>query len=160
VQYAEAVTVLRGIDIFGSLDPANLKLLAFSSTYLTLEDNEVLFCEGDPADSVYLIDEGEADICIGRDENEVKVAKMGKHGLVGEMAIFRNAPRSATIRAAGSLKVLKIDAEMFLRVVTENPNSALAVMRILSEKLAVTTESYERLKGMAPLSTNSKNLDA
>ena len=159
MQYAEAVTVLRGIDIFGSLDPANLKLLAFSSTYLSFEENEVLFYEGDPADSVYLIDEGEADICIGSGENEVRVAKIGRHGLVGEMAIFRNAPRSATIRAAGSLKVLKIDSEMFLRVVTENPNSALAVMRILSEKLAETTENYEKMKGMVPLSTNSENVD-
>ncbi len=146
MQYAETVTVLRGIPLFASFDPAKLKLLAFSSTYLTLEEGEVLFLEGDPADSVYLIDEGEADIFTGQGEHEVKVAKLGKHGLVGEMAIFRNAPRSATIRAAGPLQVLKIDGDVFLRVVTEHPDAALTVMRILSDKLAATTDDYERLK--------------
>ncbi len=74
------------------------------------------------------------------------MAKIGKHGLVGEMAIFRDAPRSATIRAAGELKVIKIDGEVFLRVVTEHPGAALTVMRILSEKLAATTDDYERMK--------------
>ncbi len=146
MQYAETVKVLRGIPLFAGFDPAKLKLLAFSSTYLTLEEGEVLFHEGDPADSVYLIDEGEADISTGRGEHEIKVAKLGKHGLVGEMALFRNSPRSATIRAAGPLQVLKIDGDVFLRVVTENPGAALTVMRILSDKLAATTDDYERLK--------------
>ncbi len=150
MQYAETVTVLRGIPLFAGFDPAKLKLLAFSSSYLTLEEGEVLFSEGDPADSVYLIDEGEADICTGHGEHEIKVAKLGKYGLVGEMAIFRNAPRSATIRAAGPLKVLKIDGHVFLRVVTEHPDAALTVMRILSDKLAATTENYERLKAAPP----------
>jgi CRP-like cAMP-binding protein len=65
------------------------------------------------------------------------------------MGIFRNSPRSATIRAAGPLKVLRIDGDVFLRIVTENPDAALAVMQILSDKLARTTEDYERLKAMA-----------
>lgn len=149
MQLTETVAVLRGIPLFASFDPSKLKLLAFSSTYLTLDPDEVLFYEGEPADSVYLIDEGEANIYTGSGEQEVKVAKIGKHGLVGEMAIFRDAPRSATIRAAGRLNVLKIDGEVFLRVVTEHPDAALTVMRILSDKLAATTDDYEQLKAAA-----------
>lgn len=156
MQYPETVMVLRAIPLFAGFDPAKLKLLAFSSTYLTLEEGEVLFHEGDPADSVYLIDEGEADIYTGRGEHEIKVAKLGKHGLVGEMAIFRNAPRSATIRAAGPLQVLKIDGDVFLRVVTENPGAALTVMRILSDKLAATTEDYERLRAASSSAPDPK----
>ncbi len=148
MQLTETVAVLRGIPLFASFDPSRLKLLAFSSTYLTLDAGEVLFLEGDPADSVYLIDEGQANIYTGRGEQEVQVATLGKHGLVGEMAIFRDAPRSATIRAAGRLKVIRIDGEVFLRVVTEHPDAALTVMRILSEKLAATTDEYERLKAV------------
>ena len=40
--------------------------------------------------------------------------------------------------------MLKIDAEVFLRIVSENPDVALNVMRILSNKLARMTESVER----------------
>ena len=150
MQYADTVAVLRGIPLFANLDPAKLKLLAFSCAYLALEDGEALFYEGEPADSVYLINEGKADICIGSNNgSEVTVATLGKQELIGEMGIFRNSPRSATIRAAGSLKVLRIDGDVFLRIVTENPDAALAVMQILSDKLAHTTENYERLKAMA-----------
>jgi len=149
VQLPEIVAVLRGIPLFAKLDSSKLKLLAFSSTYLTMDAGEVLFFEGDPADSVYLIDEGEANIFTGRGAKEVKVAQIGRHGLVGEMAIFRDSPRSATIRAAGRLKVLKIDGDVFRAVVSENPEAALTVMGILSDKLAATTDEYERLKASA-----------
>jgi len=149
MQLSEIVAVLRGIPLFASLDSRKLKLLAFSSDYLRFEAGEVLFSEGDPADSVYLINEGLVDIFTGSGEHEVKVATLGKHGLVGEMAIFRNAPRSATIRAAGPVRVFKIDGHDFLRMVTEDRDAALTVMRILSEKLAATTDEYERLKASA-----------
>ena len=149
MQLTETVALLRGSPLFASFDPSKLKLLAFSSTYLTLDTNEVLIYEGEPADSVYLIDEGQANIYTGSGDQEVMVAQLGKHGLVGEMAIFRDAPRSATIRAAGPLNVLKIEGDVFLRVVTEHPEAALTVMRILSEKLAATTDEYERLKASA-----------
>lgn len=154
MQLTETVAVLRGIPLFASFDPSKLKLLAFSSTYLTLDAGEVLFLEGDPADSVYLIDEGEANIFTGKGDQEIKVATIGKHGLVGEMAIFRDAPRSATIRAANWLKVIKIDGEVFLRVVTEHPDAALTVMRMLSDKLAATTDDLERLKALAAPATD------
>lgn len=146
MQYAETVAVLRNIPLFASLDPAKLKLLAFSSTFLVLEPNEALFHEGDPADSVYVIDQGTAAIVTGDSESEVTVGTLGRHQLVGEMGIFRNAPRSATIRAAGTLTVLKIDADVFLRIVTESSETALLVMRDLSEKLARMTERYEKLE--------------
>jgi CRP-like cAMP-binding protein len=136
--------------LFANLDPAKLKLMAFSSAYLALEDSEALFFEGEPADSVYLIIEGKADICVGSNNgSEVTVATLGKQALIGEMGIFRKSPRSATIRAAGPLKVLRIDGDVFLRIVTENADAALTVMQILSDKLALTTENYERLKAIA-----------
>jgi len=142
VQYGDAVSVLRSVPLFANLDLARLKLLAFSSTYLTFENSEALFHEGDPADSVYMIDEGEVEICAQSDGHEVSVGRLGRKELFGEMAIFRNSPRSATIRAVGQVKVLKIDADVFIGLVTENPESALGVMRILSDKLARLTESF------------------
>ena len=62
MQLSEIVAVLRGIPLFASLGPSKLKLLAFSSDYLRLDTGEVLFLEGDRADNVYLIDEGDVDM--------------------------------------------------------------------------------------------------
>ena len=146
MEFGEAVQVLRSIPIFSKLDSSKLKLLAFASEHLTYEDGEVLFLEGEAADSAYLIDEGEVMICAGGSECDLVVGTLGRHELFGEMAIFRNSPRVATIRAKGAVKVMRIEGEMFLRMVTENPDTALGVMRMLSDKIARTTERFEAVE--------------
>ena len=146
MQYGDAISILRGIPLFCKLDPAKLNLLAFSSTSLTFEEGEELFREGDPADGAYIIEEGKVDVLRGQDGHWVKVGSLGKFDLFGEMALILNQSRSATIRAAQPLKVLKIDADVFLRMVTENPDAALTIMRSLSEKITRLTESYQELQ--------------
>ncbi len=147
MDYLDAVKVLQGIPIFASLEPSKLKLLAFASEYLTFEDGEALFHVGDPADCVYLIEDGKAGAYGEKDGREVLVAELGRHQVFGEMAIFRNTTRIATIRAHGKLDVVRIDGNMFLELVTHNPEAALGVMRELSEKIARAMEDYEEMEG-------------
>ena len=64
MNYTESVALLRRIPVFASLDAASLKLLAFSSTYLTFNDGEALCHQGEPGDSVFVIDEGDVDVLI------------------------------------------------------------------------------------------------
>jgi putative ABC transport system ATP-binding protein len=110
---------------------------------------EVLFHQGDTTDSVYVIDEGMVDVIIVKSGKEIVLGQLGRHQLVGEMGIFRNALRSATIRAQGMVKALKIDADVFLRAVTGHPGAALAVMRALSDKLAIMSENYQKMSNLA-----------
>jgi CRP-like cAMP-binding protein len=72
--------------------------------------------------------------------------------LFGEMAAICNLPRTADVSARRPLKVLQIDGDVFLRLVTGNPEAALGVMRILSlsERLMRFTELYERMKRSLP----------
>ena len=99
MDYLDAVKVLKGIPLFASLDQPKLKLLAFASEYHSFDDGESVFRVGDPSDSVYIVDEGEADVLIDQDGGEVLVNRLTKDGLIGEMGIFRNQPRSASVRA-------------------------------------------------------------
>ena len=151
MEYKEAVSVLRGIPVFASLDTASLKLLAFSSSYLSLEDGEALCHQGDPGDSVFVIDEGEVEVSIVLPNGErLRVAALGRHDILGEMAVICNQPRTADVHARGRLKVLKIEADVFLQLVTGNPLAARGMMRILAERLIRSTEQYERLKRERP----------
>ena len=146
MQYGDAISILRGIPLFSKLDPAKLNLLAFSSTSLTFEKGEELFREGDPADGAYIIEEGKVDVLSGQNGCPVKIGRLGTSDLFGEMALILNQSRSATIRASQDLKVLKIDADVFLRLITENPDAALTVMRSLSQKVTRLTERYRELQ--------------
>jgi CRP-like cAMP-binding protein len=66
------------------------------------------------------------------------------------MAVICNLPRTADVRARGPLKVLEIGGDVFLQLVTANPDAALGVMRVLTERLMRFTELYERLKRSLP----------
>ena len=154
MDYKEAVSVLRGIPVFASLDTASLKLLAFSSSYLSLDDGEALCHQGDPGDSVFLVDEGEVEVSIVvGDTGRIRLATLGRHDIFGEMAVICNQPRTADVHARGPLKVLKIEADVFLQLITANPDAALGMMRVLAERLMRFTERYERLKRERPNST-------
>jgi CRP-like cAMP-binding protein len=127
---------LRKVPLFAKLEPSRLKLLAFTSECLTYEDGEIVFQEGDAADAVFVIMDGELEILIDTETGRRVVGTLGKDELFGELAVLNNAPRSATLRAKGHLSALRIAADMFLTLLTENPGVALAVMRQLSIKLA------------------------
>ncbi len=132
--------------MFNKLDPAKLKLLAFTSEAASWQDGDLLCRIGDPSDTVFVILEGEVEILGTVNEEEVVLFTKGKDELVGEMAVLSNAPRSATLRAKGNLETLNISNDAFLRLITENSTVALSVMKQLSEKLALSTRALERVK--------------
>jgi len=137
----EAARVLKNISLFSKLEPSKLKLLAFASDQLIFDDGEVIFGTGDTADAAYFIESGKADVYIEIGEKRVKVNQLGAHDVFGEMALFLSTGRSASVIANGDLKVLKLDGNMFLKLVTENPDAALGVMIALSEKIVSTSEN-------------------
>jgi CRP-like cAMP-binding protein len=59
------------------------------------------------------------------------------------MGVIMNAPRTISVRARDHVRVLRIAAPVFLRLLSENPDVALDMMRQLSERLAATTKRLE-----------------
>lgn len=139
--------LLRNVPMFAKLDPSKLKLLAFTSQSLHFDDGEVLFSEGDRADSAYVIMSGEVEILATTGGAQFVAGMLGKNQLFGELAVLTKAPRSATIRAKGELVALRISDDIFLKLLAENPEVALDVMRQLSEKLVRSHHQVEELKG-------------
>lgn len=136
MQLLKEADTLRKVPLFAKLEPSRLKLMAFTSQYLTYEDGELVFREGDVADAVFVILEGEAEIVVETRTGNLRVGMLGKDELFGELALINNTQRSATIRARGHLQVLRIAGDMFLKLLADSPEVALAVMRQLSQKLA------------------------
>jgi len=133
--------------MLSKLDPSKLKLLAFTSEALAYKDGDYLFRAGEPSDSAYVILDGEVDILAQTESGEeVAVLTRGRDELIGEMAVLSNAPRSATLKARGEVKTLRIDNDTFLKLITESPAVALDVMRQLSGKLAEAHEQLEALE--------------
>lgn len=138
--------LLRKVPMFARLEPARLKLLAFTSQSLDFTSGEELFRAGDPADSAYVIMEGELEVMADTDAGEVVAVILGRNQLVGEMGVLSKAPRSATIRAKGEATALRITDEAFIKLLLDNPEVALDVMRQLSDKLAQSHKQFEDMQ--------------
>lgn len=135
--------LLRKIPMLAKLDASKLKLLAFTSEMLTFEDNDIVFHVGDAADCAFVIMEGAVDILTDTENGSVVELTLQQNQLFGELALLNGVPRNATLRAQGKIKVMRITADMFLTLLTENSAMALDVIRQISNKLA---KSHQRVR--------------
>ncbi len=135
----EEVEILQNIPLFSKIEPSKLKLLAFTSDRLTFAPGQELFHQGAPGDAAYIIIEGEADVIIDTPAGEISVAKVGKNDLIGEIAILCDVPRTATIKALTEVTTLAISKDLFFQMVTEFPDMAVEIMRVLAHRLERTT---------------------
>lgn len=97
----------------------------------TIPAGELIFREGAPADSMYVLLEGEATITIG----DRVVENAGPGALIGEMALIDHSPRAATVAAVQDCKLLPIDEARFLSLVSQTPHFATHVMRVMAGRL-------------------------
>ena len=137
----EEVEILKGVPIFAKIEPAKLKLIAFTGERMNFGAGQELFHQGDPGDAMYVILAGIADVLIDSDKGgQIAVAEMRKNNFVGDMAILCDVPRTATIKAREPLTTLKISKDMFYRLVAEVPQMAIEVMRELAHRLEDTNK--------------------
>ena len=143
---AEETDLLRKIPMFARMDTSRLKLLAFASEIVAFEDGDVVFNSGDSADFAYVIMEGAVDVVTETDRGPVVSSTLRQNHLIGELGLLNNAPRNATLVASGSLRAMKITGDMFFRLLRENSEVALDVIRMLSEKLSRSHALVESLQ--------------
>jgi CRP-like cAMP-binding protein len=129
------VQSLRQVPMFRDIDPARLKLLAFTSERVNFAEGQKFFQQGDAADAAYVILQGKADVAVDSAGQEIKIAELGQNAIVGEMGILSDTPRSATIIAATPTTALRIDKRVFLELLTQFPQMSIAVMRELASRL-------------------------
>ena len=152
----EEVSMLQRIPLFANIEAPKLKLLAFTSERVAFEAGHVLFREGDMGDAAYIIMEGEADVLVDSPAGPVTVAVLGHNAFVGEIAILCDVPRTATVKARQRLVCLRISKELFLRLINEFPQMAVAVVRELAlrleasnQKLRTTVAELEKARAPA-----------
>jgi len=140
----DEVAVLGRVPLFHSIDPAKLKLLAFTSDRVRFAPDEVIFTAGEPGDAAYVILSGTAGVYAEGPDGPREVAKAGTHEVVGEIAVLCDVPRTATVKALTELTALRLTKDMFLDMVREFPDMAIEIMRHLARRLEETTDRLRR----------------
>jgi CRP/FNR family transcriptional regulator, cyclic AMP receptor protein len=137
------IAQLREVGLFGALSDEFLQHLADTLTVLRVVVGDTVFREGDPAREFYVVLDGEMEVLKkSRRGRETRVAILGPNDCLGEMSIIDMQPRSATVRALGSSRLLRISTEEMDALYRHDLKSytliVLNIARDLSRRLRVT----------------------
>jgi len=92
---------------------------------------QVVFKEGEKGRLMYVVLEGSVALKV----KDKMVETVGPGGVLGEMAMIDDAPRSATAIAETDSKLAVVDAKRFNFLVQQTPNFALQIMRVIADRL-------------------------
>jgi SulP family sulfate permease len=105
-----------------------------------LDAGEVLFRQGEPADSIEILASGRL-LITAKDEQgrSIRLRSMADHTIVGEMGFYRQIPRSANVVAEEASVVYRLTREAFDRMHAEDPAAAAVlhqlIIRLLSDRV-------------------------
>ena len=143
----ERVLELRRIPLFSGLSPAELMQVAAIAQERTYADADVIGHEGEIGEELHIILAGTIRVVRDRDGAAVPVAQRVPGDVVGEMSIISRAPRVASLVAGGDVRTISIGRREFESMLAERPDVALAVMRVLAERLGAVTAERARSTG-------------
>ncbi|NIM71458.1 MAG: cyclic nucleotide-binding domain-containing protein [Xanthomonadales bacterium] len=98
-------------------------------------DGEVIIRQGEPGDCMYVVQAGQVEVVQHTEQGEQHLAYLQAGDFFGEMAVFERQVRSATVRAAGEAKVLKVDKKTLLRRIKEDPLLAVNLLQTMSHRI-------------------------
>ncbi len=106
---------------------------------LQYSNNERIIKAGSLEQRMYIILEGKVSITLSDGSNTIQVAELGKGDFFGEISLFTNTPRSASVIAVGDVKLAYIDkVEELKAFLMRNPAFAAKMVHILCKRLAET----------------------
>lgn len=126
------IALLRLLPLFAELPAPALEGLAAALTPVHLAAGAILIRQGDTGDAYYAIAAGELDVL--RDGH--RLARCGRGEGVGEIALLRDVPRTATVIAHSATTVYQLDREPFLTAVLGHAPTQRQANRVAEERLA------------------------
>jgi CRP/FNR family transcriptional regulator, cyclic AMP receptor protein len=133
------------------LQPFNVKTFLSTvnggRTVKSYRKNEKIFSQGDPADAVFYIQEGQVKVCvISEAGKEAVVALHGNEDFFGEGCLSGQPLRLATVAAMTECVIMRLDKVAILRVLRDQPKFSEAFMAfLLARKARVEEDLVDQL---------------
>ena len=146
MNHDQKIAVLRGVSFFSALDDLTLLELAKRARLQHFSANECIVAELEFGTDLYVIAKGEVDVSVHPVSGARHVlGKFGPAASFGEMASLNGELRSATVRAVTAVDVLTISDREFDRLRTRHPELAVALLRVLGERLSEAEQTLKSL---------------
>lgn len=138
---ASTQQLLTNVPVFASLGEEDLELVAEVCHPRRIPAGELVFREGDASNTCYIVRSGHARaVREHADGRQIALATFGPGDIFGELAMFDDERRSATVEAIDDLEVLAILGPDMRRLMLRRPQLAVALAASLSRRLRTTNE--------------------
>jgi CRP/FNR family transcriptional regulator len=132
----DAIDLLGRVPVFDTLAPEDLARVADVAVPRQFEANHVVFREGDPSNTCYVIGQGHARALHEHpDGRTITLAHFGPGDVFGELAMFDDERRTATVETIDEVHALAILGADLRRLMREHPEIALKLVVALGRRL-------------------------
>jgi CRP/FNR family cyclic AMP-dependent transcriptional regulator len=131
--------VLAKAGLFQDVEPEAAEAVASQFEYIDVQRGQVVFHEGEPGDSLYIVLAGK--VKLGRrsaDGRENLVALMGPSDQFGELSLFDPGPRTTTAVAVTDSRLARMPKQALRQWITERPEISEKLLRVLARRLRRT----------------------
>lgn len=140
---------LRDVPLFAELADTVLEELDRASRTRAYPAGQVLWSEGDPGDSLLILETGQIRVCrITPAGQEVVLAVLEPPACLGELALIDGAPRDATVMAQRAISVRLIPRLAFLHVMNTEPSMMTGLVRSLVAMVRAANTRHARMVGL------------
>jgi len=141
----EAVELLSGVPVFATLGPAELARIAQVVVPRHFEGGQVVFREGDTSNTCYVVREGHARAMREHpDGRAITLANFGPGDIFGELAMFDDERRSATVEALDGMDCIAILGPDMRRLMREHAEISFKLVISLGRRLRETNQRLAR----------------
>jgi CRP/FNR family transcriptional regulator len=139
------VSLLSSVPVFETLGREDLERVAQVAVPRRFPPGTVIFREGDQSDTCYVVADGHARALREHgDGRTIALARFGPGDIFGELAMFDDENRSATVEALDDLQALAILGSDFRRLLREHPDIAVKLVISLGRRLRAANERLAR----------------
>jgi CRP/FNR family transcriptional regulator, cyclic AMP receptor protein len=142
---SEVVELLARVPVFATLEHSDLERIAQLAVPRRLEPGQAVFREGDQSDTCYVVREGHARAIRSHgDGRTITLATFGPGDIFGELAMFEDERRSATVEAIERISVVAVLGPDMRRLMIQHPEISTRLVIALGRRLREMNERLSR----------------
>ncbi|MDP2133938.1 MAG: cyclic nucleotide-binding domain-containing protein [Sulfuritalea sp.] len=144
-KFFDRLLMLKNSRIFASVPLEDLRVVAEQLRDEAYVAGEEIFCRGDVADRMYILQSGRVAIMLDADGRRI-ASTLGQGEAFGEMALFDSQPRSATARVIEDAELLSLNREKLHDLLLSYPHIALGLLQGMSLRLRDANDALQAQK--------------
>ncbi len=142
----ERIDLLEQAPLFSVLQASDLRLLAAKFYTILYRKGEMIFREGEPAERLFLIDEGRVKLTVSSPHGaELMVAVVGRGEIFGELAVIDRGPRAMSARAMQDSHIYALAGDVFWTLLEDRPPLALRLLELMARRLRRADQAAQDL---------------